>query len=516
MLLLLACVSTLSIENKDSKQKNPDSGDGLDTLEQPPQGSCQPGAEAVFGEEGHALNASLHCLGSGKADRITLSNLPEGASYDEESRVLSWTPSMDQAGYYELPALAEGPDGLSNGTLSLWVADAWEAQDNVPVDPLTYTEEYGLPVLHLSRPDNTNSTDNVPAEATYRGHTYSIELQYRGAASLYYPKNSYSLSFPKDDEFSDEVTGFTKRRGIVLTSTFDDNCYFRQKMVFDLWNDLDPSHAQIQTRFVVVYINGAYEGLYMLGDHIDGEYWEDNGHFEDGNLYKSVDHSANFYADYYGSPKSSLHSGYEKKEGTPLDGEAGAYDDLEALITFVISADEATFRSEIGQQIELNEFMDWWILVRYTEADDSGGKNAYLYNDPAAPRWHYAPWDFNHSLGQTWQTERESVRTNGDFTGANNLFRRLLEDPVLGPQLVARYQAALAGPYSEAALQAHIDAYVAEMWPSALRDWEKWGTQYQSYGGWSWRSDWTTPEEEVQYVRDWVSGRTVFMEGLYP
>ena len=39
------------------------------------------------------------------------------------------------------------------------------------------------------------------------------------------------------------------------------------------------------------------------------------------------------------------------------------------------------------------------------------------------------------------------------------------------------------------------------------RDWERWGSEYRSYGGWSWRSDWTTPEEEVAYIRDWVDDR---------
>ena len=41
-------------------------------------------------------------------------------------------------------------------------------------------------------------------------------------------------------------------------------------------------------------------------------------------------------------------------------------------------------------------------------ADDSGGKNAYLYFDPVGGLIHHVPWDFNHSLGQTWQTEREA------------------------------------------------------------------------------------------------------------
>jgi hypothetical protein len=283
-------------------------------------------------------------------------------------------------------------------------------------------------------------------------------------------------------------------------------------MCFDIWNVLDPSRHRVENQFVVVYINGVYEGLDVMTDHIDGEYWEDQGYTEDANLYKSLDHSANFYDTFNGGPKWAPYSGNEKNEGLPADD----FSDLVSLINFVVQSDDTTFRNSLSQNLVVSEFMDWWILVRYTEADDSAGKNAYLYHDPVTSLWHYAPWDFNHSLGQTWQTERESSRTNEEFRGTNNLFNRILSDSVLGPQLIARFQAALSGPLSDVNQQLRIDGYVNAIQPEMDRDWEKWGEQYRSYGGWYWRSDWTTPEEEVQYVRNWVSERTKFMEKQYP
>ena len=503
MLLLLACApATLNLGGTPDSPVPQDDSAGVISTE---EGSCNPTGEPVWGVEGEELSVTLRCAGTGEADRFELGTLLPGAVI--EGKKLVWTPELDQAGHYEPLILAFGPDGESRGSLDLWVADAWEARNNVPVDPATYEEEYGLPVLHLNRPQDTNEDEDVPATMTYRGETYDLGLKYRGAASAYYPKRSYSLYFPADHEFKDEKTGFPKRRGIVLTSTFDDNSYFRQRMCFDIWNTLDPSRHSIATQMVVVYVNGSYEGLYLLGDHIDGEYWEDQGLFEDGNLYKSVDHSANFYDSYGGRPKSSLHSGYEKKEGTPRDGEAGAYDDLDELVTWVVQSDATTFREELGDRLQVAQFMDWWILVRFTEADDSAGKNAYLYHDPAQPLWYFAPWDFNHALGQTWQTERQSADGTDEFRATNNLFRRMLEDAELSEELRLRTVAALDGPLRKATMDAQIDAYVAETWPSMTRDWERWGSEYRSYGGWSWRSDWTTPEEEVAYIRDWVDDR---------
>ena len=508
MILLLAACSSGDISLGDDTGKTRDTG--IDQITEVPAGSCDPTATLIRGNEGDRLTGQVRCA-SGEAATFALLGGPEGAELAADGG-FAWTPGLDQAGSWEIPVQSQGEDGVDQGSIPVEVLDAWWDGENVPVDPLSYQTEHGLPVMHLQHNGDVNADEDVAAEAIYRGHTYAIGLKYRGAASLYYPKNSYTLYFPADDEFEDEELDYPKRRGMVLTSTFDDNSYFRQKLCYDLWNDLDPAHHRIETRFAVVYINGVYEGLYVLGDHIDGEYWEDQGFFEDGNLYKSVDHSANFYDSYGGRAKSSLHSGYEKKEGEPRDD----FSDLEAFVSFVIESDDATFAAELPQRAELEQFMDWWILVRFTEADDSAGKNAYLYHDPAAPMWRFAPWDFNHSLGQTWQSDRQSVYSDTEFTDTNNLFRRMLEIPELREALIARYQAALDTTYAEDAVQARIDGYVAEMWPAAERDWQRWSDEYYNYDGWDWRNNWTTPEEEVEYVREWATQRVELMREWYP
>ena len=56
---------------------------------------------------------------------------------------------------------------------------------------------------------------------------------------------------------------------------------------------------------------------------------------------------------------------------------------------------------------------------------------------------------------------------------------------------------------------------IAEVTPSALRDQAKWAAAYQSYGGWSWRTDYTDFAGEVAYVRGWLIDRWAFVDGLY-
>lgn len=473
---------------------------------------CVPGAAPIFGVEGEAIVVTVACTGTGNATAFTVGSLPAGATWDPATATVSWTPSLDQANRWDVE-VRSADDASDVGWITLWVADAWDKRGNVPVDPYAYPEEYGLPVLHLTRPPSTGSDVEVPSTLVYRGQPYDIGVKYRGASSLYYPKNSYTLSFAPDHEFEDPATGFAARRRVVLTSLFDDNSYVRQKFCFDVSNALDPSRQQVQTRFVVVYINGAYEGLYVLGDHIDSEWWQDNGYRDgaDVNIYKAVDHAANFYTTYGGRAKSSLHQGYDKKHGDP-----GDWSDIDDLVDWVSNSSDTEFHDHLDEHLALDEFMDWWILVRFTEADDSAGKNAYLYDDPVAPRFHYAPWDFNHSFGQTWQTDRESSTTNEDFAGNNNVFNRIMEDDDLAAAMYARYRGDLDTVLSADTLSGVLDGYYGEIDPSARRDWDKWSDQYYSYGGWSWRDNFTDYDGEVVYLRTWVEERVRFMRRQYP
>ena len=488
----------------------------------PPAVHCDPdGGGPYWLLEGEDVSFPLTCKTGLQlaGDDFTIDPMPAGATYDPATATLHWTPGLDQGAVYELTITAT--PFSETGTVKIGVADRWNDPANVPVvDPAIYTEEYGLPVLHLDASADITSDFYTPAGAIYRGHTFVAEAKYRGAASLGYPKKSFTVKLPKDDPFNEPAYagGFTDKRKLVLISTFDDNTYVRQRLAYALWNHLDPAHLQIQVYSGVVFLDGAYWGLYTFSDHVDDDLMEAHGLAKSGNLYKARTHDANFrlLTSQEMKPKSSPHDGLTKEEGLPLDGEPGAYDDLDALITFVATATAKTFLAEIDDRIHRRDYEDWWIFVSLIMGDDSAGKNAYHYHDPAGGLWRYAPWDFNDSFGQTWQSARKDFTTPpDDYTWANQLFVRFLAEPSIGDPLRARYGEVLAGVYASAEVLALYDAMIAEIDPSARRDEGLWGQQYIDYGGWNWRDDFLTYENEVLYMRQWIADRWAFVDGIY-
>ena len=75
--------------------------------------------------------------------------------------------------------------------------------------------------------------------------------------------------------------------------------------------------------------------------------------------------------------------------------------------------------------------MDWFLLVTYTLAEDSAGKNSYLYTGPDSPDFRFIPWDFNHSWGQDWRTLREAPDAENEYRWHNRIFIALQDDPTL-------------------------------------------------------------------------------------
>jgi spore coat protein H len=465
-------------------------------------------------EEGDSAVIVVSCEGGEQGFSLEVLEGPD--SMTSEGWVLFWNTGLSSAGHHDVTVSISGGEGLPEiVTTTIDIADAWDESSNMPVIPADYLTEFGLPVIHITSA-GTITESYSEGVVWLDGTANPAEIKIRGASSSYYPQNAYTLKFPEDPIDLDDH-GLQNKNRLVLISLFDDNSYIRQKLTYDLWMAMaEQSGADDRltprTFFTVVYLNGAYNGLYVAVDHIDDEFVGEFGFNRDGNLYKSVDHDANFYEwSYYGGNKHDLAQGYEQKEGS------SSYADLRALVAFTSGSSNAEFAAAAEDWFSVEEFMDWFLLVHFLNAQDSAGKNAYLYSDPEAPRFRYVPWDFNHSVGQDWMTLRIDSDYVDDLTWANGIFEHFQQHPGLALQLNERFDALLedGGLFSWASLRDRLDGYWDQITPSADRAWARWSDEYESYGGWAYYRDyygtWEDWLGERKYVTDWLRERVDLM-----
>lgn len=480
--------------------------------------------ETPYFLEGETVSLQVRCASGLAPDAagVSVVGLPEDAVYGPSSGLVEWQTDGRDGGRVDLtitaPTAGGGPP--ESEVVTLWVADDPDAPDARAPDPLTYTEEWGLPVVHIEVGQPMSETER-PATITVRGQQVEGGAKIRGAFSSSYTKPSYTLDF-ESAELGVAEWGDRTRGHMVLITTFDDISYVRQKLVYDLWQEMadfhDAARLTPRTFFAIVYLDGEYQGLYTGCDRIDDEFVRHMG-FEDGegNLYKAVSHDANFKLERAnGAAKTWLASGYRKSEGLPEDD----FSDLEALVGAVGAATDDQIASG-AYPIQLDEFMDWFLLVTYTLAEDSAGKNSYLYAGPDSADFRYIPWDFNHSWGQDWRTLREDAETENEYRWNNRIFIALQDQPTLRAQLDARAAALHAdGPMNAAWVNDRLDAYYETLGPNPARDWAHWEDAHRRFDGWaSLRNsadDWQDHEGEVAYLRAWVEDRDRWFERWLP
>ena len=303
------------------------------------------------------------------------------------------------------------------------------------------------------------------------------------------------------------------RRRLVMISPFNDNSYLRPRLAFGLWNRMSPEHIQIKTYSAVLYTNGQYRGLFTVADHVSKQLFKRHGLNPDGDLFKAVDADANFSRlDADGAAKSHLAQGYEKKEG--LINTSAPIADLTA---WVADTGGAAFRAGWESRMVTRDYEDWWIFNTLILGADSSAKNAYHYRDtPGNGRWRFIPWDLDASFGQGWDTKRYSSDARPNYTEDNLLFARMLADPAIAGPMRARYQALLKDELSAEVVLGMLEAYEKEIRPSALRDEARWGKQYREFVRWNYRTDYTTHDEEVEYLRRWITERWDMLERRLP
>lgn len=448
---------------------------------------------------------------------FTFGTLPDGASASELDGVLHlvWPTDLDDAQVIDVPVRAAALD--EEGLIHLAIADASLDAANVPpLDPTSYTEEHGLPVIFLAHEPAAEAYE--PDVVIAGGHTYAgATAKLRGASSLGYPKRSFTVKLDMLDRLELPSIGFADRKKVVLISTFDDNAYVRQRLAYQIYNATQPGapHALIESASVVLYVGGRYFGLYTLADHVDRDLFEETlGLGDGGNLYKSIDHHANFRRERFprgSGDKDFLGEGWELRDEPDLP--LGQWDDLVELVAFTTDADAATFDAQLGARILIDDVATWWIFATAVLGEDSFGKNAYLYQENASSPFRYAPWDFNHSFGQAWETSRTDPTTpidEGWPIDTNQLWERLLLSPTHGPALRTSYREALAGPLAVDEVLALFDAMVGEVETSARKDEMVWGAAYADYYP---RGDLQDFDGEVAYARAWIVERWAYLNG---
>ncbi len=284
----------------------------------------------------------------------------------------------------------------------------------------TCSSQNQLPVIEIFSEEQINWQEKTTCKIGYKFQEIDTILdagiKFRGGMSRAYDKHSFSLeldnkytfnSLPKDDDW-------------VLNASYIDKTFMRHKICYDLFREMGNKNLAAKCDYIQLKIDGNYEGLYVLMEQVnagmlDLDKTDSMAMLFKGPLlfYKEKNYewmdSLNYYHQKY--PK------FSKKDFTFY---------IEEFRSFLFSTTDKEFKKNITNWVDLDNIIDWHLLLLFTNNSDGVMKNFYLYKVNTKTPFRIAIWDYDHSFGRDGDNELNmmNVEVNCD---QSVLLKRLTE-----------------------------------------------------------------------------------------
>lgn len=202
-------------------------------------------------------------------------------------------------------------------------------------------------------------------------------LKYQGHVSLSYDKKNYTLKLYKDENLQEKnkltLSHWNKENKYILKANYVDTSQCRNLVCADIWADICAARPGISEELVslsnygavdgypvALYINDQFSGLYNMNLHKDDDLFgmeEDEQH-----AIMISNHGAAPEAAFRGEAVFTEDSPWEV-EYCGTEDSTWAKDSLNQLIRFVMTSDDATFRKELSQHLDVDAAIDYLIAM---------------------------------------------------------------------------------------------------------------------------------------------------------
>ncbi|MFB6317160.1 CotH kinase family protein [Saccharicrinis sp. FJH54] len=390
------------------------------------------------------------------------------------------------------------------------------------------------------------SRNNVSDTGTdYEGY---VGIEIRGAASSGYPQKPYGIETRLGDGSNNNVKifGMPKENDWIMLANYNDKVFMRNTLAFKLFNEM--GHYAPRTQFCELSLNGKYEGIYIFTERIK----RDDGRVdiarldEDDNAGDSITGGYIFKIDYFsdldswagdyapvGNEGATVHYVYHDPEYDEITAEQKAY--IHAYISSMESVlygnDFADPRTGYSDYLDVNSFIDYFIMGELTRNVDAYKKSKYYYKDKdskdglihSGPVWDYDwAWKnlidgctmFNATDGSGWAYKIGSI-CHPRPTPAGWI-ERLMQDPLFEQEAANRYWYLRQNILSIDYLYHYIDSVALVLNEAQQRHYNRWPILGINVGAPEQDEQPTTFAGEIVKFKNWIATRIAWLDNNMP
>lgn len=271
---------------------------------------------------------------------------------------------------------------------------------------MNITTEYGLPVS--SKDEYVNCYVSVDGRGLFKDYSGTARIRGRGNSTwLWYDKKPYRLKL----DVKDKILGLKKNKDWVLLANYRDATDLMNLFGFETarWMGLPFSN---HSRFVEVFLNGDYVGVYQLTEQIevakDRVNIDKNGgvllsfDLDDGPGL-SPDATDNFYSDVYGMPMCVKY---------PEDPTAEQLSQIRSDFAVLEAAVETKDYAAVDSLLDVESFVSMLQLQEYLyNVDFTAPRSVYMFRDVNGKYTMGPVWDWDAGYDFEWA----NMETSHDF-----------------------------------------------------------------------------------------------------
>lgn len=368
-----------------------------------------------------------------------------------------------------------------------------------------------------------------------------IGIERRGSSSNGFPQRSYSIETRGPDSsvnYNVSIFDWPAENDWVLYAPYTDKVLIRNVLTYKFGREM--GHWAPRTKLCEVVLNGEYQGVYVLMERIkqspgrvDVDPLEPddtmNNELSGGYILK-IDKTTAGGVIAWNSPYTSQSPGnaaigYQMHDPDISEMSAQQLNYIEDYVTewetvlkSPMFADPVTGYSAY---IDVNSFIDYMLVNEISKNVDGYRLSAYLHKQRLSEggKLFAGPlWDFNLAFGnanycQGGQTAGWELNFNNYCGGTwQNPFwyKRLLEDNNYARSVNCRYQELRQTIWQDSVILPYIDSVAAELSQAADRHFSRWPI----LGTYVWPNNFigTTFQEEVNYLKEWITDRLIWMD----
>lgn len=271
-----------------------------------------------------------------------------------------------------------------------------------------------------------------------------IGMEMRGGSSRFWPKKKFDIEFWIDslgqNVWEPPLFGMRSDKDWILEAMYNEPMRIRSYTNWQIWrkahtlyytNLEKDAKSYVRGRYVELFLNGHYQGVYALTEKIDRKQLKlkkFTTEFTEGELYKAFTWgeacqyiSVPDYDNGYGT-----WGGYEFKY--PNELRLINWGKLHQFTDFVVNSSQGDFRDRIDEQFHIPNAVDYFLFLNLLTAYDNTGKNLFTAKYDKSSPYFYVPWDLDGTWGMFWDG---SLHQDTDKVITNNLYDRMLSVPGL-------------------------------------------------------------------------------------